>query len=90
VVKKMPSTSRVSSRPLTVEEVRIISDLRIMHAKVDELYHIVHDLKKRHSENSIHAYSDKPLLAQDIQRVDEIYLWFVKLREQRDRLNGTR
>ena len=91
VVKKMASTPRGQSNPaLTIEEIRIIADLRIMHAKVDELYHVVQDLKRRHSENSIHAYSDKPLLAQDIQRVDEIYLWFVKLREQRERLNGTR
>ena len=87
----MPSTrGGEASRPLTIDEVRVVADLRIMHAKVDELYHIVQDLQKRHSETSIHRYSDKPLLAQDIQRVDEIYLWFVKLREQRERLNGTR
>ena len=90
VVKKMPAARRLpNDRPLTIDEVRIVSDLRIMHAKVDELFHIVHDLKQRHSEGSIHVYADKPLLAQDIQRVDEIYLWFVKLREQRERLNGT-
>jgi len=77
-------------RPLTIDEVRIVADLRIMHAKVDELFHIVHDLQKRHYQNAIHAYADKPLLGQDIQRVDEIYLWFVKLREERDRLHGTR
>lgn len=76
-------------RPLTVTEVRIVSDLRIMHAKVDELFHLVQELQQRHHEGDIHAYADNPLLAQDIQRVDQIYLWFVRLREQRDRLNGT-
>lgn len=77
-------------RPLTIDEVRIVADLRIMHAKVDELFHIAQDLQQRHSETDIHTYSDKPLLSQDITRVDEIYLWFVKLREERDRKNGTR
>lgn len=81
---------RPEGRALTIDEVRIVADLRIMHAKVDELFHIVHDLKQRHSEISIHNYADKPLLTQDIERVDNIYLWFVKLREERDRKNGTR
>ena len=77
-------------RALSIDEVRIVSDLRIMHSKVDELFHIVEEVKERHSEADIHAYSDKPLLTQDIKRVDEIYLWFVKLREERDRRSGTR
>ena len=80
----------LDGRPLTIDEVRIVSDLRIMHAKVDELFHLVEDLKRRHDESDINFYSDKPLLAQDIERVDHIYLWFVKLREERDRrvVNG--
>jgi hypothetical protein len=76
--------------PLTIDEVRVVADLRIMHAKVDELFHLVRDLQKRHDESIINAYADRPLLAQDIARVDEIYLWFVKIREERDRKNGTR
>ena len=76
-------------RPLTIDEVRIVADLRIMHAKVDELFHIVQGLQSRYPQRDVHTYADKPLLAQDIQRVDEIYLWFVKLREMRERMNGT-
>jgi hypothetical protein len=75
----------LQGRPLNIDEVRIVADLRIMHAKVDELFHIIEDLKRRHDESAIHTYSDKPLLAQDIERVDAIYLWFVKLREERNR-----
>lgn len=78
------------NRPLTIEEVRIVSDLRIMHAKVDELFHLVQELQQRHTESDIHVYADKPLLGQDIERVDDIYLWFVKLKELRERMNGTR
>ena len=77
-------------RWLTIEEVRVVSDLRIMHAKVAELYDIVHTLRSRYSEAEIHAYSDPPLLSANIDHVDDIYLWFVKLREERDRKSGTR
>lgn len=75
----------LSERALTLDEVRIVSDLRIMHAKVDDLFHLVEQLRQRYDEAAVHKYADKELLAQDIERVDEIYLWFVKLREERDR-----
>lgn len=79
----------LEGRWLSVEEVRLVSDLRIMHAKVNEFYEIVQTLRSRYSESEILAYSDLPLLSQNIDHIDDIYLWFVKLREQRDRKNGT-
>ena len=72
----------VEDRWLTIEETRIVSDLRIMHAKVDELFQIVSALKRHHDEASILKYADQPVLTEDIQKVDEIYLWFVKLKEE--------
>ena len=72
----------VANRWLTIEETRIVSDLRIMHAKVDELYRAVTALKKRHDEGDVVKYADQPVLTEDIQKVDEIYLWFVKLKEE--------
>jgi hypothetical protein len=72
----------VVERWLDVDEVRLVSDLRIMHSKVDELYQIVNNLKRRHSGADIHKYADQPVLNEDIARVDEIYLWFVTLKEQ--------
>ena len=70
-------------RWLDVDEVRLVSDLRIMHSKVDELYQIVTNLKRRHSGSDIHKYADQPVLNEDIARVDEIYLWFVSLKENK-------
>ena len=70
---------------LDIEEIRLVSDLRIMHAKVDELYQIVLNLKQRHDESAVTDYADSPVLNRDIQRVDEIYVWFVKLKEERER-----
>ena len=75
-------------RALDIDEIRLVSDLRIMHSKVDELYQVIAHLKQRHSEGSIRDYADHPLLEEDIKRVDEIYLWFVKLKEQGKRNAG--
>jgi hypothetical protein len=83
VMRKSDHTDRpTQDRWLDVDEVRLVSDLRIMHSKVDELYQIVANLKRRHSGADIRKYADHPVLNEDIARVDEIYLWFVKLKEQ--------
>jgi len=86
-LRRMKSTEQsdkpLGDRYLTTDEVRLIGDLRIMHAKVGELYQLVAGLRQRHSEQSIYKYADLPLLDEDIARVDEIYLWFVKLKDLR-------
>jgi hypothetical protein len=72
-----------SNRPqLEIEEVRLIADLRIMHSKVQELFEVVSVLKRGREENFIRKYADRAMLEKDIQRVDEIYLWFVRLKEE--------
>ncbi|HEX4603029.1 MAG TPA: hypothetical protein VH724_03480 [Candidatus Angelobacter sp.] len=75
-----------SDHPLNIEEIRLVADLRIMHAKVYELFEIVTVIKKRHDENSIRRYADQMMLDQDIQRIDETYLWFLRLKEEGMRL----
>jgi hypothetical protein len=72
----------VRERWLDVDEVRLVADLRVMHAKVDELFQLVSNLKRRHSGADIHKYADQPVLTEDIARVDEIYLWFLSLKEE--------
>ena len=59
----------------------MVSDLRIMHAKVDELFHFIESLKERHDEWAIVKYADQPVLTGDIQKVGAIYLWFVRVKE---------
>jgi hypothetical protein len=71
----------IKDRWLDIEEVRLVGDLRIMHSKVDELYHVVNNLRRRHSDSAVHKYADGPVLTEDINRVDEIYMWFIKLKE---------
>jgi hypothetical protein len=66
---------------LEVNEVRLIADLRIMHAKVHELFEIVSVLKHGHEDIAIRKYADRVMLEKDIQRVDDIYLWFLSLKE---------
>jgi hypothetical protein len=82
--KSAQANQPTTGRWLDIDEVRLVSDLRIMHAKVDELYQIVCNLKRRHSGSDIHKYADQPVLNEDIARVDEIYLWFINLKEQRE------
>jgi hypothetical protein len=82
------SPKRPKDGYLDIEEIRLISDLRIMHAKIDELYGIVDNLKHRHSESSIVEYADRQRLPDNISRVDEIYMLFVKLKEEVERRNG--
>ena len=89
MMTKMPDRRRIKNQEgefLTVQEIRLVSDLRIMHAKVDELYQITKLLQQRHPKNDVVIYSDKPVLNEDIRKVDEIYLWFVQLKEEAERL----
>ena len=53
-----------------------------MHSNVDELYQVVSAMKTHHDEGAIVKYADQHVLTEDIQKVDELYLWFVKLKEE--------
>jgi hypothetical protein len=81
---KQPRHDR-DERSLDIDEVRLIGDLRVMHSKVDELYHTVINLRRRHAQADIHKYADQEVLLEDINRVDALYLWFIKLKEQAER-----
>jgi hypothetical protein len=72
----------VDERFLRIEEIRVVADLRIMHSKVNELFQVISTLKRRHAEIAIREYADQRMLDDDIKRVDEIYLWFVGLKEE--------
>lgn len=74
--------AREDNREFDIEQVRLIADLRIMHSKVHELFEVVSVLKRGRDENFIRQYADHAMLEKDIQRVDEIYLWFVRLKEE--------
>jgi hypothetical protein len=81
-MKSGQSKEAVENRWLDIDEIRLVSDLRIMHSKVDELYQTVTNLKRRHSHAAIHKYADRAVLSEDITRADEIYVWFVNLKDQ--------
>ena len=80
--RTQPPQPRREDHGLTIEEIRLVSDLRVMHAKVDELFQIMESLKERHDEAAIVKYADQPVLTHDIQKVDALYLWFVRLKEE--------
>jgi hypothetical protein len=75
--------TRANEEPqFNIDEMRLIADLRIMHSKVHELFEVMTVLKRGHEESFIRRYADHAMLEKDIQRVDEIYLWFVSLKEE--------
>ena len=82
MTKGKRSNVSVEDRWLDVDEIRLIADLRVMHSKVDELFHVVSNLKRRHDDDAIHKYADQRVLSEDIDRVDELYMWFLRLKEQ--------
>ncbi len=87
----MKKDERLTGRWLDIDEVRLVSDLRVMHAKVDELYQVVTNLKARYKSGLVTSYADSAAMADNIERIDEIYLWFVSLKEemqQRSRKSG--
>ena len=86
MVKGKQANEDIANRWLDVQEVRLIADLRVMHAKVDELFQLVSNLKRRHDERAVRMYADREVLDEDIRRVDEIYLWFVKMKDEGMRL----
>jgi len=79
--RKLRGDETITDRWLDVEEVRLIADLRIMHSKVDELFQLVTRLKQRHPEADIRKYADQSALESDIHEVDQIYLWFIGLKD---------
>jgi hypothetical protein len=85
MVKGKQSNDELAGRALDVQEIRLIADLRVMHSKVDELYQVVTNLKRRHDDDAIHKYADQPVLSEDIDRVDEMYMWFLRLKDQNRR-----
>jgi hypothetical protein len=82
IPKSKLSAQSTVGRGLEIEEVRLVSDLRIMHSKVDELFQVISSLKSRHDESAIHKYADQEVLTGDIERVDAIYMWFLRLKEE--------
>jgi hypothetical protein len=85
---KKQTDDPADGQSLSLAEVRLVADLRITHAKVDELFQLVTNLKRRHNEAAIRDYADPPVLDEDINRVDQIYLWFLSLKEEGMRRTG--
>ena len=79
--RKLSGDEPITDRSLDVEEIRLIADLRVMHSKVDELFQVVTRLKQRHPESDIRKYADQAALESDIHEVDQIYLWFIGLKD---------
>ncbi len=64
----------------TRDGVELQTDLRILHAKVGELFQIVQQVKKHFDLDQVLTTADSRQLAKNIDRMDEVYRWFAGLK----------
>jgi flagellar assembly factor FliW len=69
-----------------VDEVRLVADLRIMHARVYEIYNVCNMIRSRHTEKKVVEYADPMVLNDDIQKMQQVSNWFLQV--QGEMLNG--
>ena len=62
------------------KHVELQADLRILHAKVGELFAITQQLKKRVDPDELLATADSGQLAKNIDCMDEVYRWFTSIK----------
>ena len=63
---------RKAETALGVDQIRLISDLRILHSKVDELLTIMERIRKRQDTEAVSEFADRAALTDDINAVDKI------------------
>lgn len=68
--------------PVTLEEIRIIADLRILHAKVFEVFQACNMLRSRHTEKRILQYADQAVVQDDIKKMQLLYQWFMRIQNE--------
>lgn len=71
--------------PGLIEEVRLLSEQRVMHAKVDELYNTVQQLRRVMMKTPSSCIPICRRSPDDIQHGDEIFLCYIKLKQQADK-----
>lgn len=82
-MESSPQSQRPSEhRWLEIEEVRLVSDLRILHSQVHEIFNTINVLRRCHDASDIEKYADHRMLVEDVDKIDQIYLWFVCLKEK--------
>jgi hypothetical protein len=74
VMNAKRSQPSVNDGSLTIKEVRLVCDLRIMHSKVDELYQVVNALKRHHDEAAIVKYATLSARNRYGQRITSVHL----------------
>ena len=63
------------------DAVELQTDLRILHAKVGELFQIVQQVRKHFEVDQVLTTADTRQLAKNIDHMDEVYRWFADLKK---------
>lgn len=72
---------------ISVAQVRLIADLRIMHSKTSELYSTINMIRRRHTEADVVSCGDQNALKDDIGKMEQCYGWFLKIKSEVNGLN---
>ncbi len=65
---------------LTLEEIRLVADLRLLHSAANNLLGIIGQIKTRHSHAKVEELADPIALLVTVREVQEATDWLVGLK----------
>ena len=65
---------------LTLQEIRLVADLRLVHSAANNLLGIIGQIKTRHSHAKVAELADPMALLVTIREVEEVRDWLVELK----------
>jgi hypothetical protein len=65
---------------LTLEEIRLVADLRLLHSAANNLLGIIGQIKTRHSQPKVEELADPIALLVTVREVQEAAAWLMGLR----------
>lgn len=65
---------------LTLEEVRLVADLRLLHSAANNLLGIIGQIKTRHSQAKVEELADPVALLVTVREVQEATDWLTGLK----------
>jgi hypothetical protein len=66
---------------LTLEEIRLVADLRLLHSAANNLLGIIGQIKTRHSQAKVEELADPIALLVTVREVQEATDWLVGLKQ---------
>jgi hypothetical protein len=72
---------RTKMENLTLQEIRLVADLRLLHSAANNLLGIIGQIKTRHSQVKVEELADPVALLVTVREVQEATDWLVGLKQ---------